>query len=223
MEHLHRTAPDVLALSSSITTRLPRAHAAVTAVQALGVPVLVGGAAFGPDGRYARLLGADAWAPDARAAADLLARGVPRPLPAALRQVGDDLPHLTDQEYTLVTRAKRRLVKNTLAVLEERLPAMRTYTDAQRERTAEDVAHIVDFLATALYTDAAEIFTGFLRWTGDVLEARHVPATALLPGLDALGEELKDFPRALGLLSLGRDAVDGRRPRPSTPAPGTPT
>ncbi|GGP96110.1 cobalamin B12-binding domain-containing protein [Streptomyces roseolilacinus] len=220
--HLHRTAPGVLALSSSIPTRLPQAHTAVTAVQAIGIPVLAGGAAFGRDGRYARLLGADAWAPDARAAADLLDRGVPRPFPAGPRQVGDDLPHLTDQEYTLVTRNKRQLVKNTLAGLEERLPGMQAYTDAQRERTAEDIAHIVDFLATALYTDAVEVFTDFIGWTGDVLEARRVPATALLPGLDVLGEELKDFPRALDFLARGRDVIDARDPRPPIPLTGTP-
>ncbi|MYS44742.1 cobalamin-binding protein, partial [Streptomyces sp. SID5998] len=56
--HLHRTAPAVVALSSSLPVRLPDAHTAITAVQALGIPVLAGGAAFGDDGRYARLLGA---------------------------------------------------------------------------------------------------------------------------------------------------------------------
>ncbi|MYT23970.1 cobalamin-binding protein, partial [Streptomyces sp. SID7760] len=56
--HLHRTGPDAVALSSSIPTRLPVAHATITACQAVGTPVMVGGAAFGPGGRYARLLGA---------------------------------------------------------------------------------------------------------------------------------------------------------------------
>ncbi|KIF71217.1 cobalamin-binding protein, partial [Streptomyces sp. AcH 505] len=51
--HVHRTGPDVVALSSSIATRLPAAHTAITACQGAGVPVLVGGAAFGHDGRYA--------------------------------------------------------------------------------------------------------------------------------------------------------------------------
>lgn len=75
ISHLHNTRADAVALSSSIATRLPTAHAAITACQAIGVPVLVGGSAFGPSGCYAKLLGADAWAPDARAAADRLARG----------------------------------------------------------------------------------------------------------------------------------------------------
>ncbi|PRH75978.1 cobalamin-binding protein [Streptomyces solincola] len=218
--HLHQTAPVAVALSSSIPTRLPAAHAAITAVQAIGVPVLVGGAAFGPGGRYAALLGADAWAPDARAAADTLARGVPRPVARAMRQTVDDLPHLVDQEFTLVSRSRAQLVKNTVAGLERRLPAMHAYTEAQRERTVEDIAHIVDFLATALYTDDAGLLTRFLDWTGDILEARGVPATVLDPGLAVLQEELKDFPRALDFLVEGRAVLDGRGSCPTIPSPG---
>ncbi|MEU0666698.1 cobalamin B12-binding domain-containing protein [Streptomyces lavendulocolor] len=212
--HLHQTAPAALALSSSLPTRLPNAHTAITAAQAIGVPVLAGGAAFGTDGRYARQLGADAWAPDARAAADVLARGLPQPRTGAVRQTLEDLPHLDDQEYTMVSRSKRQLVKNTLAGMEGRLPAMGAYTDRQRERTAEDIAHIVDFLATALYTDDPGLFTGFLRWTGDILQARGVPAQVLDPGLALLQEELKDFPRAVGFLTQGRTAIGGDTPAP---------
>ncbi|WP_329081611.1 hypothetical protein [Streptosporangium sp. NBC_01469] len=73
--HLHQTGPDAVALGCAPATRLPRAHATLTACQAVGVPVMAGGAGFGADGRHARLLGADAWAPTADAAADRLERG----------------------------------------------------------------------------------------------------------------------------------------------------
>lgn len=220
--HMHHTAPDVLALSSSLPTRLPTAHAAVTAVQAVGVPVLAGGAAFGTDGRHARLLGADAWAPDARSAAAILAGGLTRRTTRALHLTADDLPHLSDQEYTFVAGNKARLVRGTLAALEERLPAMRSYTRAQRDRTAEDVAHVLDFLSAALYVDDVPLFTDFLGWTADILQVRGVPAAALLPALACLAEELKDFPRALRLLTRGRAALEARDPRPPIPGPGTP-
>ncbi len=202
--HIHRTGPELVALSSSIATRLPTAHATITAVQATATPVLVGGAAFGRHGQYARLLGADAWAPDAKTAADRLDQGaLPRPAPA--HQPIDDLPHLADQEYTMVARTRSRLVRTVMGALAQRFPAMRDYTAAQRAHTAEDVAHIVDFLATALYTDDPELFTDFLAWTAEILTARGVPARSLLPALDILGEELKDFPRATR--TLGRAAV----------------
>ncbi|NUW36413.1 cobalamin B12-binding domain-containing protein [Nonomuraea sp. SMC257] len=204
--HLHRTGPDVVALSSSIATRLPAAHAAITACQATGTPVLAGGAAFGPEGRYARLLGADAWAPDARSAADGLDAGLP-PRPAPGRQAVDDLPHLDDQEYTLVARSARQLVRQVMDGLRERIPAMASYTPQQLRHTAEDVAHIVDFLGTALYLDDQELFGGFLAWTGEILAARGVPARALLPALDLLAERLTDFPRTTGMLAYGHETL----------------
>ncbi|WP_369214971.1 cobalamin B12-binding domain-containing protein [Streptomyces flavofungini] len=206
ISHIHRTGPDAVCLSSSLPTRLALAHAAITACQAAGTPVMAGGLAFGADGRYARLLGADAWERDARAAAERLAAG-PLPAPRPPHQMVDDLPHLADQEYTLVARSSTRLVRDTLHGLQERFPAMRDYTDEQRERTAEDLAHIVDFLTAALYTDDTEVFTGFLRWTADVLSARGVPARSLVPGLDLLDEQLRDFPRAHRFIDAGRTAL----------------
>lgn len=194
--HLHHSGPVAVALSCSIPTRLPTAHAAITACQAAGFPVLVGGAAFGPDGRYARLLGADAWGADARAAAGCLSRGV-----AAAERPGDDLAYLGDREYTIVTRNAAQLVKATVADVENRLSEMQAYTEEQRQHTAEDIAHLVDFLATALYLDDDELFTGFITWTADILVARGVPAASLLPALESLGSQLREFPRSRRLLN----------------------
>lgn len=210
--HLHRTGPALVALSSSIATRLPTAHAAITACHATGTPVLVGGAAFGPDGRYAALLGADGWAPDARAAADWLADG-PLPKPKPAHQPIDDLPHLADQEYAHVTDTAHQLVRHTMDELQSRFPAMADYTERQRRHTAEDIAHIVDFLGTALYLDDPDLFTGFITWTAGILTARNVPARSLVPALDLLAEQLAGRPRATDLLRRAQNAV--RRPAPT--------
>ncbi|MFF3307767.1 B12-binding domain-containing protein [Streptomyces sp. NPDC002952] len=220
--HLHRTGPHAVALSSSIPTHLPTAHTAVTACQAAGVPVMVGGAAFGPDGRYARAVGADAWAPDARDAAAALERGLARPDPLALHQPVDALPHLADQEYTMVVRTRRQLVRQTLTQLEDRFSPMRGYTDQQREHTAEDLAHIVDYLATALYVADPRLFTTFIVWTADILAARHVPVRSLDPALDLLAGQLKDFPRACRTLALAREALGTRTPASKNPGTGKP-
>ncbi|WP_367130317.1 B12-binding domain-containing protein [Saccharothrix sp. HUAS TT1] len=201
--HLHSTGPDAVALSGSLATRLPTAHATMTACQSTGVPVVVGGAAFGPDGRYAKLLGADVWAPDARTAADLLSAG-PLPRPRGGYQPIDHLPHLGDQEYTMVSRTSGRLVKAVYTGLERQVPAMLRYTDLQRQHTAEDLAHIVDFFAVALYTDDDALFTSFLTWTAEILAARGVPARHLTPALTLLAAELHDFPRATRILDAAR-------------------
>lgn len=200
--HLHNTGPDAVLLSSSLPTRLPSAHGTITACQAAGVPVLVGGAAFGPDGRYAKLLGADAWAPDAATAAELLAQGLRRE-----QQPHRTLPHLTDQEFTMIARSTPHLLATTMAELEHRFPAMREYSEFQLERTAEDIAQILEFLATALYLDDDELFTTFVTWTAGVLSARAVPAQSLFPVLDLLGGQLHDFPRARRILAAATDAL----------------
>ncbi|PPJ33749.1 cobalamin-binding protein [Nocardia nova] len=206
--HLHNTGPDAVLLSSSLPTRLPQAHSTITACQAAGVPVLVGGAAFGPDGRYADLLAADAWAPDPATAAELLARGLRR------EQQPPDRPqrtltHLTDQEFTMIARSTPRLLATTMAELEHCFPAMREYSEFQLERTAEDVAQILEFLAAALYLDDDELFTTFVTWTAGVLSARAVPAQSLFPVLDLLSGQLQDFPRARRILTTATDALTG--------------
>ncbi|MBM9436830.1 cobalamin-dependent protein [Streptomyces bryophytorum] len=212
--HLHRSDADAVALSSSIATRLPTAHAAITACQAIAVPVLVGGAAFGADGQYARLLGADAWASDARTAADRLARG-PLARPRTNHQPIDDLPHLADQEYTMVARSSAALVRTVFTGLEEAFPAFRDYTELQRDHTTEDLTHIVQFLATALYLGDTDLFTGFITWTARVLSSRGVPLQSLPPSLGILAGELKDFPRATHTLERGINAL-GPVPPPTT-------
>ena len=194
--HLHLHGPDAVALSCSIPTRLPTAHAAITACQASGVAVLAGGAGFGGDGRYARLLGADAWAPDARSAATCLRGTFPRVPASPTHQPIDDLPHLADQEYTMVSTTAGQLVGMTIDKLAQRFPAMAGYSEQQRRHTIDDIAHIVDFLAAALYVDDDELFTGFIGWTAEILTARGVPASSLNPALEIIASELIDFPRA---------------------------
>ncbi|MEU1620243.1 B12-binding domain-containing protein [Streptomyces sp. NPDC005722] len=203
--HLHETGPDAVALSSSLSVRLPKAHATITACQAAGVAVLAGGRGFGHDGRYAFRLGADAWAASAPDAADRLASA----WPPQVRQPHETLAHLADDEYTLVVRARSRLVAGTMEALPGVLPASRSYTGHQLDRTAEDLGHIADHLAAALYVDDAELFRDFLVWTARILAARGVPATALTVSLELMATSLRDFPRALALIASGVAAIRG--------------
>lgn len=134
ISHLHRAGPEAVALSSSIATRLPAAHAHVV-------------------------------------------------------------------------QAAPALIRHVMNGLRTRFPAMAGYTEHQLSRTTEDVAHIVEFLGTALYLDDPDLFTGFLTWTAGILTARDVPAHSLLPALDLLSERLSDHPRATGMLARAEEAV----------------
>ncbi|MFI7132648.1 B12-binding domain-containing protein [Nonomuraea sp. NPDC050153] len=202
--HLHRTNPDAAALSGSLAPRLPAAHAAITSCQAVGTPVLAGGAAFGPDGRYARLLGADAWAPDAGAAADLLAAGPPPRRPAPGRP-----PHLAGPEYAALTESAAVLVRGVAEELTRRVPELApAYAERRLGHPAEDVASIVDHLRAALYVDDPELFSSFVSWMAEVLTAHGgIPARVLLPVLEALADRLPGSPRALVMLGRARDVA----------------
>ncbi|MFI7640637.1 B12-binding domain-containing protein [Nonomuraea sp. NPDC049400] len=207
--HLHRTNPDAAALSCSLAPRLPTAHAAITSCQAAGTPVLAGGAAFGPDGRYARLLGADAWAPDARAAADRLASG-PLPRRPASAQSDDGPPPLAGREYATLTNSAPVLVKDAVDELARRVPDMASaYAEQRLGHPAEDVAYIVDFLRAALYVDDPELFSSFVGWMAEMLTARGIPARVLLRVLEVLDEHLPGSPRALTTLARARAAATG--------------
>src|SRR4051812_17446950 len=140
--HLHQTGPDAVALSCMIATRLPRAHAAITACRSVGVPVIAGGRGFGADGRWARRLGADAGAAGAQEA---VARLAPRWPPV----VGDPFAtaFMGDDEYTYVARRRGDLVQGTLDRLAATYPPMAGYDQRQHDATVEDLGHIVDFLA----------------------------------------------------------------------------
>lgn len=203
--HLHQTGPDAVALSCMIPTRLPRAHAAITACRAAGVPVIAGGRGFGPGGRYAQHLGADAWAAGADEAVSRLARNWPP-------QMHD--PQLSaflgDEEYTFVVRNRPTLLSTAMDRLAQAYPAMRGYNQRQTDSTAEDMAQVVDFLAAALYVTETAIFTDFVEWTAIVLQARGVPPVALRHGLQAVRDQLLDYPTALAMLDAGIKLLPGR-------------
>ena len=196
--HLHQTGPDVVALSCMIATRLPRAHAAITACRAAGVPVIAGGRGFGPGGRYAQHLGADAWAAGAEEAVRRLARNWP-----PHHQDPQLAAYLGDEEYTYVVRNRPALISTAMKRLADAYPAMREYNQRQRDATGEDMAHIVDFLAAALYVSETAIFTDFVAWTDSVLRARGVPGVALRVGLESVQSQLRDYPTATAMLDAG--------------------
>ncbi|MEU1397116.1 cobalamin-dependent protein [Micromonospora zamorensis] len=206
VSYLHRYDAHAVALACALPMRLPYAHRMIEACRRSDVPVVVGGRGFGADGRWARRLGV-AWAPNAPAAAELIAderalRGVP---PARLA-------HLVDDEYASLVRRRGELIDSALADLRERVPAARAYSPTQLDATVSDLGHIVDFLAAAVYVDDPSLFTEFVEWLSEILLSRGVPAGAVARPLDHYGVALRDFPRAVRVLALGRavlPAADG--------------
>jgi hypothetical protein len=164
--------------------------------------VIVGGRGFGPDGRYARRLGADAWAASAAGAVQRLSHDWPPRMadPHETAYLGDD-------EYTYVVRERSTLVGITLRRLALADPVIGGYDQRRQDSTAEDLGHVVDFLAAALYVDDESVFTDFVAWAAAVLTARNVPAPMLRAGLGLIGDQLHDYPKARSLLHAGIEHV----------------
>ncbi|NUT45771.1 MAG: cobalamin-binding protein, partial [Saccharothrix sp.] len=101
--------------------------------------------------------------------------------------------------------------------LEQQFDAMRAYSDLQREHTADDLTHISEFLAAALYTDDAALFGDFTTWTAHILTTRGVPDRLLLAALRLLAAELRDFPRATAMLTVAQRRLAGPGPERSAP------
>ncbi|WP_255949594.1 cobalamin B12-binding domain-containing protein [Streptomyces odontomachi] len=205
---VYRTDPHAVALSCSLPVRLPTAHAAITACQATGVPVFVGGAAFGADGRYARLLGADAWAPDARAAAARLAEGLPEPHGPGRPRPVDGRAAAAHHEYLDLTRDAPELVRATHTELMEQARTVEVLPEPHLPEVAADIARVVDYLAASLYCDDADLFTDFIRWAAAVQATRGIPADYLVALLDTLATRLHDFPETMRLIGAAHALPD---------------
>jgi methanogenic corrinoid protein MtbC1 len=192
--YLHEVAPDAVALSCVLATGLPRARRMLEAVHAAGVRTLAGGPAFGSDGRVALRLGADGWAPTARQAPAALAN-----LPSARGQL-PPLEHNGLDEYATLTVRREELVTAAYRRLESRFPPLRSYDSLQVARTYEDLGHILDFLAAALFADERALFDDFTAWLQDLLVVRGVHEYALAVGYEAIADVLPGTPSARRLL-----------------------
>jgi methanogenic corrinoid protein MtbC1 len=209
-DHLRRLLAEVgavgVVISCSVPIFLGGALRSVQAAQAEGIPVLVGGRAFGPDELRAHRLGADGWAPDAAAAAHLL--GEWRRQPPA---VGKWPAGMRDAEPLELEAARPELVEAAMSALFLRFPPLAAYSEAQLARTREDLGYILQFLEAAQLTDDPRIFLDeFLPWLTRVLTSRGLPAGVVTVGLEALEAVLDAFPRSRQLIAQGRQLAADR-------------
>jgi len=161
-----------------------------------GVPVIAGGRALG--GPRALRVGADAWEPDIAATLATLRswRNQP-PIPAD--------PLASDVLAVQLDLDSQAIAAVAFDTMMDSLPFMRGFNPDQLDRTREDLVFIVRYIAAARLVDDPTVLTEFLGWLAELLEARGVPATALVAGLDALAPVVDSFDGAAGeLVRYGR-------------------
>lgn len=203
ISYLHQNGSDLVALSCMLAVRLPRIYRTIEACRLARVPVLAGGAGFGPDGVWARALGADLYARTAVDAADLLAEQWPPPLTGA-----PALDHLADGEYAQLVGRRGDLLRYLVDHLRRCFPPMRRCADERHEDAVEDLGFLVDFLAAGVFVDDPRVFTDFLVFLAGVLAPRGIPPAGLDLVVRALCEPLSDLPRTLTHLAAGRGRLE---------------
>ena len=180
--YLTEDPPDALVLTCTMTINLPGARKSIAAGHAAGVPVIIGGPAFGDGGERAARLGADAWVPALRDVAPLLRSWQPRPSAAAAAASSP----ATELEPLM---ASRPVVVATAASMLGGGP----------EKSAlhqEPVELAFDALAAALTADEDQLLHDFAGWMADFDTARDEegpsPARILSALRQAIDEEYED-------------------------------
>ncbi|WP_264011619.1 cobalamin B12-binding domain-containing protein [[Mycobacterium] manitobense] len=187
-QHLQDLGPDAIAVSCSVLASLPTTRRFMEAGTGAGVPVVVGGPAFGYDDVRATALGATAWAPDAHGAVAVLA-GLPAVVPPAT-----PLPADAVAEQSALDLDHRRLV----AMLRDRWsPTREVGVDSRVLEVAGDALHqALHAVAAALLTADPRPVAETSAWIAELLRTRGADATAITELGTLMTSALRDYPLA---------------------------
>lgn len=199
--YLARRPIVAVGVSCSVPVHLPGARRSILAAHRVGVPVLVGGAAFGTTPARAVAVGADAWATSVEEAHQAASSwsGASPPL-ASPRD---------DREQLAVAADRQVVVDEAMADLAVDFPEMVAYSPSQLRKSREDLDYIVRFVEAALLTGDDTVVTEFVGWLVPLLSARGVPPRAVHLGLRSLRRCLpRHHESAARLLEMAGDLVD---------------
>jgi methanogenic corrinoid protein MtbC1 len=209
-QRLRADQPAALALSCTMATNLIGATRSIEAAHAEGIPVIAGGAAWGPGSHRATRLGADLRLDDPAELADGLqtvwGTSLAEPLPpvAVEALLLDAAP-----PELLVIALERQCAAN---------PWMRGMRPYQRERSLEDLGWLARHAAAGVACDDPTIVRQLLDWLVGLLTPRGVPVDAVLESSFYLADSIEaDAPTAAEMLrGEAASALDqqGRDRRP---------
>ncbi|HET7847323.1 MAG TPA: cobalamin-dependent protein [Acidimicrobiia bacterium] len=185
-EFLELEPPDAVVLSCAMTNHLLGARDSVKASHAVGVPVLVGGRAFGENGIWAAGVGADAWVASPREVAALLETWSPDPVAAeaGAKNPGELLERVIDQHNAVLAEAERRLAESLGQAVSARLRS--------------ELAIALEAAEASILVEDPTLLTHFLEWQRQTLVAHgfadHNGALESLAGaLDTVSPEAADW------------------------------
>lgn len=210
LSDVHQNGPDVVAISCTLPWNLPLAHRQIEMCRWAGVPVITGGAGFGPEGTWGYALGADLYAADARGAAETLLRHWPPELHGKSSVDADAV-----ESYATLVRQRSSLLEHLTYALRDVLVLWQGKLSEEEHDDAEFFGRMLDALAAAVFVDDARVFTGQLASAARYLTARDADTGCLGAVVDALAARLHGSPRVLEKVTAGREWLieyeDGRR------------
>lgn len=184
VDFLTRAGGDSLAVSCNMPIFFPGVARLINAAHEIGVPVIVGGRAFGDDDRRAARLGADAWATGASDAAETLADWhAHRP------QIGSE-PVRLDETALHMFAASSALATAALGDLTASPSPILDLDADQVTHLHENLVFVVQFLAAARLVADDSIFEHFLVWLDELFRTRGLAPEVLAAGLKALTPRL---------------------------------
>lgn len=158
-QYISDEAPDAVVLTCAMSMHLPGAAASIEACHEAGVPVLVGGHAFGTDGAWAERLGADGWVPGLSDVADKLDTWVVDK-PTALEPaptVSPELVEFSESRPLYVTGAAAALAAQAGGA------GVRYYDELQM---------LFDVLVAAMTVDDDSVIIEFTGWLAALLDSK---------------------------------------------------
>ena len=200
---LSRQRPAALLVSCTTPCGLPGAARSIEVAHAYGVPVIVGGAAFGRDDMLALRLGAAAWASTAgdvvRMVDTWLTRAAPLPPGRALTE-----------EYLMFEAGLPEIRARAVESLRRAATVVDSGDDGPGglAATQERLELLLRHLGAALLVDDGRLFLDFLSWRAEYYENRDIGMDRLANTLVSVGAALpNEFGRARRFLDEGRQHV----------------
>ncbi|MFP3880883.1 MAG: B12-binding domain-containing protein [Actinomycetota bacterium] len=172
-EFLEIEPPAALVLSAAMTTHLLGARSVVAAAHEVGVPVLVGGKAFGSDGQWAEAVGADAYVGSVRDVAGVVDTwvGGDRPEIRPVGELSQDLKQLLAVRSAILAKAEQSL---------------------EAPRLRDEASLLLGAIEGALLTGDDQVIGDMLDWQEETLEAYGLDGSAVVEALAPPLAELSD-------------------------------
>ena len=200
VEMLEFDPPAAVAVTCSMPMSLVGSWATASALRELGMYVVCGGRGYGVDGRWARAVGADHWAPTFEDGADALMAALSRSRPEPRPPMGSDE---IAAELNGLRREGPAVVENAMSISLDAWPWLRESGTLVRATRTDLSATLQAAQSTALVDDPL-LLAEFVEWFESVLAVRDLRVEFVASAFDLLLEVLPtSFPLVRAALMDG--------------------